>query len=83
MPYSPEKTLALIHDARQKVFPPNPGAIHEGMSEFIHSDKQVTAYLMMEVGIPGVIRHFFRQKLREYINGEFLNIETPDQIYPD
>ena len=78
MPYSPEKTLALIQEARQKTFPPNSGPVHEGMAELIHSDKQITGYMIMESTIPGVVRHFFREKLKEYINGEFVSIERPD-----
>ena len=83
MPYSPEKTLALIHEARQKQFPPNSGVVHDGMAEFIHNDKQVSGYLIMEAGIPGAVRSFFRQKIKEFINGEFINLEKPDQVYTD
>ena len=83
MVYSHEKTLVLIHEARQKVFPPGGGVVHEGMTEFIQSDKQVAGYMLMEAGLPGVVRHFFRQKLKEYILGEFYGIEKPDQIYTD
>jgi hypothetical protein len=57
--------------------------VHEGFHEFIHSDKQVAGYLVMEAGIPGAIRSFFRQKIREYINGEFINLEKPAQIYTE
>ena len=83
MSYSPKKTLALVHEARQKQFPSDAGVVHEGFHEFIHSDKQVTGYLMMEVGFPGVVRSFFRQKIKEFINGEFVNIEKPDEIFTD
>jgi len=78
MPYSPDKTLALIHEARQKKFPPNAGVAHDGMAEFVHSDKQVAGYLMLEADVPGVVRSYFRQKLKEFINGEFMNLEKPD-----
>jgi hypothetical protein len=81
MPYSPEKTLALIHEARQKTFPLNAGVVHDGFTEFINSDKQIAGYLTMESGIPGPVRSFFRQKIKEYINGEFVNIETPDDTF--
>ena len=83
MPYSSEKTLALVHEARQKQFPPNAGVVHEGFYEFIHSDKQVAGYLAMESGIPGAVRSFFRQKIKEFINGEFVNIEKPDETFTD
>lgn len=83
MPYSPEKTLALVHEARQKQFSPNAGVVHDGMAEFIHSDKQVAGYMLMEAGIPGAVRSFFRRKIKEYINGEFVNIEKPDQTFTD
>jgi len=83
MPYSSEKTLALIHEARQLPRASDAGPIYEGFYEFIHSDKQVTGYLLMEVGIPGVVRSFFRQKIREFIKGEFINIEKPDEIFTE
>ena len=83
MPYSSDKTLALVHEARQKQFPPNAGVVHDGFHEFIHSDRQVAGYLMMEAGIPGVVRSFVRQKIKEFINGEFINLEKPDQTYTD
>ena len=83
MPYSSDKTLALVHEARQLAYVPDAGPVYEGFHEFIHSDKQVTGYLIMEVGIPGVVRSFFRQKIREFINGDFINIEKPDEIYAE
>ena len=84
MPYSPTKTLSLVDEARKREFPPgNGGVVHEGFHDFIHSDKQIAAYLVMEAGIPGVVRHFVREKLKEYINGEFYGIETPDQTFTE
>jgi hypothetical protein len=81
MTYSSEKTLTLIHEARHVAPVSNAGPVHDGFYEFIHSDKQVTGYLIMEGGVPGPVRSFFRQKIKEFIKGDFINIEKPDDIY--
>ena len=75
MSYCQTKTLELIHTARNTVFKSEGGTVQQGMKLFIHNDVQTAAYMILEPTLPGVIRHFVREKIREYINGDFFGIE--------
>ena len=63
--------MEMIYDARRLNFSQSGNVIHKAITEAIHSDVQVEAFLILEKGFPP-LKMISRILLKKYIKGEFL-----------